>query len=204
MPGSHFYPSAELGRPLSLKQDQFQEHSRDGTQKRRQLGGGVHKGPAWGGLVCGESGPQCGRTGGEGAAGVCSHFLCLVFRRTDRRGTRARWGGCTDCVVYRNVIQDSVQISMRGYKAAHMFNKRSAGPLQGRRERLTETRQRRSESAEGQTTLSWGQSEVSSDSRWRTFNQNTKQVVQEAWYFYTNSHGSGMSCEEDYQRGAGC
>lgn len=44
MPGSCFHPRAELGRPPSLKQGQFQEDSRAGTQKRRQPGGVFRRG----------------------------------------------------------------------------------------------------------------------------------------------------------------
>ena len=137
MPGSRFHPSAELGRPLSLKQGQFQEDSRAGTQKRRQLGGVFRRGLP--GVVLSAVRAALG-VGGHGEKEPPDCFLCLVLRRTDRGGTRAWRGGCTDCVVHRSITQDSVQMSVRGYKAAYMFNKSSAASLQGRRECFTETR----------------------------------------------------------------
>lgn len=77
-------------------------------------------------------------------------------------------------------------MSVRGYKAAYTFNKSSAAPLQGRRERFTKTRggdlgQRRDkprgeEPARGPLRPPG----ACSDSGLRTLNQNTTRMVQEA------------------------
>ena len=70
-----------------------------------------------GGPVCGESGPQCGRTGGEGAAGQ----LPLSLPRARNQGVVRRLH--TLCVTYRNIIQGSDQVSVQGHEAAIRLTK---------------------------------------------------------------------------------
>ncbi|CAI9171484.1 unnamed protein product [Rangifer tarandus platyrhynchus] len=69
-------------------------------------GRGRPEGACVGGPVCGESGPLCGRTGGEGTAGQ----LPLSLPRARNQGVVPRLH--TLCVIYRNLIQGSVQLKL--------------------------------------------------------------------------------------------
>ena len=146
MPGSCFYPSAELERPLSLKQDQFKRRPRDGTQKRRRLGGGVQKGPAWVVLSAVRAAPSVGGQG-EKEPPASSRFRCPVL------GTRAWCGGCTRSVSLTGTsFRAAIRSVCKDMKQPYVQQKKCS-PSAGKTECFTETRQRRSESAEGQTTV---------------------------------------------------
>lgn len=173
------YQEVELERPLSLKQGQFQEDSRAGTRTDASRAAVFRRGLR--GVVSSAVRAALGVGGhGEKEPPEPARAFSASSSEGPTDAEPGRGEAAAQTVVHRTIIQDSVQMSVRGYTAAHTFNKRSAAPLQGRRERFTETRQGdlgqrrdkpRREEARRRPTQTAGL---------RTLNQNTTRVVQEA------------------------